>query len=108
MRTLKPTVNPSIERPARRSRPVEDATRQSLGVPRVIAVADRLIRTVWLVLTLPFRLVFGLFGLAGRVAALVVGFSIMVLGAALLPGPLVLLGLPLFAFGLLLSLRSLG
>ena len=35
-------------------------------------------------------------------------FVLMVVGAALLPGPFLIIGVPLFAIGLLLSMRSLG
>ena len=60
------------------------------------------------VVTLPFR------GLAlaiewmGRLASLLLGFLLMVVGAALLAGPLTLIGVPMFLFGLFLTLRALG
>lgn len=73
-----------------------------------LAVVGQALGLVWGVLTFPFRVVFGLFSLLGRLAALAVGFALMVFGAALLAGPLVIVGLPLFAIGLLLSMRSLG
>lgn len=63
---------------------------------------------VWSVLTLPFRLVFGLVALLGRLAALVLGFALMVVGAALGAGPLFPLGIPVFLIGLLIALRALG
>lgn len=75
---------------------------------RPLAGAGLVVGTAWGLATLPFRLVFGLFGLIGRILALAVGFSLMVFGAALLAGPLVPVGIPLFAIGLLLSMRSLG
>lgn len=75
---------------------------------RPLAGAGLVVGTAWGLATLPFRLTFGLFGLVGRLLALVVGFSLMVFGAALLAGPLVPVGIPLFAIGLLLSMRSLG
>lgn len=63
---------------------------------------------VWSVLTLPFRLVFGLVEMMGRLATLVVGFGLMVVGVALAAGPLFVVGLPVFVVGLLLALRALG
>ena len=108
MRRLKPASDPWIESTDRPFRPDRAETSRWLAVPQVIGGVEFVFGTVWAIVTLPFRLVFGLFGLMGRLAALVVGFSIMVLGAALLPGPLILIGVPLFAIGLLLSLRSLG
>ena len=108
MRRLKTATDPWIEPPARPYRPDRAETRRWIGVPQVIGGVELVLGAAWALVTLPFRLVFGLFGLLGRLAALITGFSIMVLGAALLPSPIPLLGLILFAIGLLLSLRSLG
>ncbi len=63
---------------------------------------------IWMVLTLPFRLVAWTIGLVGRMTALAIGFVLMVLGVALGSGTLYLLGIPVFLVGLLLTLRSLG
>ena len=63
---------------------------------------------VWWILTLPFRLVFGVVSLAGRVTGVAAGFALMVVGMALGAGPLYLIGVPLFLIGLLLTLRCLG
>jgi hypothetical protein len=63
---------------------------------------------VWFVVTLPFRLILGTISLLGRMAGLVIGFSLMVIGMALIAGPLFFIGLPLFLVGLFLTLRSLG
>ena len=60
------------------------------------------------VLALPFRLVALAIGWMGRLASLLLGFLLMVAGAALLAGPLALIGAPMFLFGLYLTLRSLG
>jgi len=63
---------------------------------------------IWMVLTLPFRLVAWTIGLVGWMTALAIGFVLMVLGVALGAGTLYLLGIPVFLVGLLLTLRSLG
>jgi hypothetical protein len=62
----------------------------------------------WFIVTLPFRLVLGTISLLGRLAGVVIGFSLMVIGMALFAGPFALIGLPLFLVGLFLTLRSLG
>ena len=63
---------------------------------------------IWAVVTLPFRLLARAVEFLGRVAALAVGFGLMVAGVALWAGSLYLVGIPLFLFGLLLLLRALG
>ncbi len=108
MHRLKPAVEPYAELPYRPRRLIREGTGTWLGPARIVSGFELLWTAIWFVLTLPFRIVFGIFSILGRIAALVVGFAIMVLGAALLPGPFVLIGLPLFALGLLLALRSLG
>ena len=67
-----------------------------------------MLSALWLVVTLPFRLVAWAIHLLGRATALVVGFGLMVLGGVLCAGEFAWLGLPLFVFGLVLTLRSLG
>ena len=62
---------------------------------------------VWFIVTLPFRLVFWMIAWAGRVAAVFLGFSLMVVGIALWAGPLFFIGIPLFLVGLVLTLRCL-
>jgi hypothetical protein len=64
--------------------------------------------TIWAVVTLPVRLLFGLVELLGRATGLVLGFALMVLGVALGAGQFFLIGIPLFFVGLLMMLRSLG
>jgi len=66
-----------------------------------------LLRTFWYVVTLPFRLVFWTIAWVGRLTAIVVGFSLMVVGMALWAGPLFFLGIPIFLVGLILTLRCL-
>ena len=63
---------------------------------------------LWMLITLPFRLVAGAIRLLGRMTALVIGFGLMVVGVGLGAGTLWLLGVPVFLVGLLLTLRSLG
>jgi hypothetical protein len=64
--------------------------------------------TLWYVITSPFRLVFWTVAWVGRLAAILLGFSLMVVGIALWAGPLFFLGIPLFLVGLVLTLKSLG
>jgi hypothetical protein len=62
---------------------------------------------IWFIVTLPFRLIFWLIAWAGRLTAVLLGFSLMVVGIALWAGPLFFLGIPLFLVGLVLTLRCL-
>jgi hypothetical protein len=66
-----------------------------------------LFATLWLVVTLPLRLVFWVVAWMGRLTAIVLGFSLMVVGMALWAGPLFFIGIPLFLVGLVLTLRCL-
>ena len=70
-------------------------------------VIGGLVRAIGFVIALPFRLVFWTIALLGRITGLVVGFLLMVVGTALLPGPLFLIGIPLLVIGLVLTLRCL-
>ena len=115
MRSLKPAPDPWIELPDRGRRPSRDVRGRWLAAPAAASQAaprrdgfDLLFGTIWIILTLPFRLVFGIVGLLGRITGLVVGFSMMVAGAALSAGPLTILGVPLFVVGLLIAMRSIG
>lgn len=65
------------------------------------------VRIVWFLVTLPFRAIFLLIALLGRLAGVVLGFGLMVLGMALGAGPLFFIGIPLFLVGLYVMLRSL-
>ena len=64
--------------------------------------------TIFSLVVLPFRLVFLMIAWVGRLAAIVLGFCLMVVGIALWAGPLFFLGIPLFLVGLVLTLKSLG
>jgi hypothetical protein len=66
-----------------------------------------IISGVWFIITLPFRLIFWTIAWAGRLTAVLLGFSLMVLGMALWAGPLFFIGIPLFLVGLVLTLRCL-
>jgi hypothetical protein len=66
-----------------------------------------LFRAIWFVITFPFRLVYLTIALLGRLTGLVLGFSLMVVGTALVLGPLFLIGIPLLVIGLVLTLRCL-
>jgi hypothetical protein len=66
-----------------------------------------LLGTLWYVVTLPFRLVFWTIAWVGRLTAILLGFSLMVVGMALWAGPLFFLGIPLFLVGLVMTLRCL-
>ena len=67
-----------------------------------------LLSTLLYLVTLPFRLVFWTIAWAGRLATIVLGFCLMVIGIALWAGPLFFLGIPLFFVGLVLTLKCLG
>jgi hypothetical protein len=62
---------------------------------------------LWSVVTLPFRLVMWVVEMLGRLTALALGFTLMVVGVAFWAGPLPLVGVPLFVVGLLVLLRAL-
>jgi hypothetical protein len=66
-----------------------------------------LLAALWFLVTLPFRLLFWGIAWLGRLTAVVLGFSLMVVGVALWAGPLFFLGIPLFLVGLVLTLRCL-
>jgi hypothetical protein len=67
-----------------------------------------MIGTIWTVLAFPFRVLFRLMDGAGRAASVLLGFGLMVAGAALAAGPMFWVGVPLFGFGLVLAMRALG
>jgi hypothetical protein len=67
-----------------------------------------ILRAIWAVVTLPFRLLFKLVELFGRLTAFLLGFALMVVGVALWAGPWFLIGIPVFVVGLIVTLRALG
>lgn len=66
-----------------------------------------LIGALWFVVSLPFRLVFWTIAWLGRLTAVVLGFTLMVVGMALWAGPFFFVGIPLFLVGLVVTLRCL-
>jgi hypothetical protein len=66
------------------------------------------LRACWYVVTLPFRLIFWVIALLGRLTGVILGFVLMVVGMALWAGPFFIIGIPLFIIGLLVTLRCLG
>ncbi len=64
--------------------------------------------TIWTILTLPIRIIVWIVDFLARATGLAVGFALMVLGVAVGAGPSMILGVPIFLVGLLLTLRSLG
>jgi hypothetical protein len=66
-----------------------------------------LLGALWFLITLPFRLVFWMIAWLGRLTGAALGFTFMVVGIALLAGPLYIIGIPLFLVGLVVTLRCL-
>src|SRR5258708_5228009 len=83
-------------------RELEQSSAWSLGHAFVA-----LLTTLWFVVALPFRLVFWVIAWLGRLTAVLLGFSLMVVGMALWAGPFFFIGIPLFVVGLVLTLRCL-
>ena len=67
-----------------------------------------MIGSLWSLVTLPFRLIGMAVEWGGRLVGASAGFALMVAGMALCAGSLVILGVPVFVIGLVLTLRSLG
>ena len=67
-----------------------------------------MLRAIWWAVALPFRLIFKVVELFGRLSAFILGFALMVVGVAFWAGPLFLIGIPLFVVGLVVTLRALG
>ena len=63
---------------------------------------------IWAILTFPFRAIGWVVGLCGRMVGLAIGCALMVLGVAVCANGWLPVGIPLFAIGLLLTLRALG
>ena len=76
----------------------------SWSVGQVLAT---LLAALWFLVTLPFRMVFWVIAWLGRLTAMALGFSLMVVGMALWAGPFFFIGIPLFLVGLVLTLRCL-
>jgi hypothetical protein len=63
---------------------------------------------IWNILTLPIRIIVWVLDFLSRATGLILGFALMVLGVAIGAGPSMILGVPIFFVGLLLTLRCLG
>lgn len=63
---------------------------------------------LWSIVSFPFRVLGWIVGLVGRLVGAILGFVVMVVGVAFCTGGVVLLGVPLFIVGLILTLKSLG
>jgi len=64
--------------------------------------------TIWTILTLPIRIIVWVLDFLSRATGLTIGFALMVLGVAVGAGPSLILGVPIFVIGLILTLRCLG
>ena len=63
---------------------------------------------LWTILTLPIRIIVWVLDFLSRATGLTIGFALMVLGVAVGAGPSMILGVPIFLVGLVLTLRCLG
>jgi hypothetical protein len=84
---------------------VED--REDLAVQPLSRLIVALLAGVWSTVMFPFRFVFCVIAWLGRLTAVTLGFSVMVIGIALWASSLVFVGVPLFLIGLVLTLRCL-
>jgi hypothetical protein len=88
----------------------EGATTQSLAKANSwswTGAVVTVLSTIWYAVCLPFRLVFWLIALLGRLTGVILGFLLMVVGMALWASPFFVVGIPLFVIGLVLTLRCL-
>lgn len=67
-----------------------------------------MLSAVWFVLTLPIRIVAWVVVTLGRIAAVGVGFILMVIGVALGASALYIFAIPLFVIGLLLTIKAMN
>ncbi len=88
----------------RKSGRVRFARRFSFGEGSAMII----VRAIWTILTLPFRLIGWLIETLGRITTIAIGFVLMVVGIALSASPLFPLGIPLFLIGLILAVRAMG
>jgi hypothetical protein len=66
-----------------------------------------MIGLAWFVMTLPFRLVFGLIGAVGRMLGMMMGLMLLATGGAMWAAQLPHFAMPVLAVGGLLTLKSL-
>ena len=60
----------------------------------------------WFVVTLPFRMVFGVIGAVGRMIGLALGFILLATGAAMWAAQLPHFAVPVIAAGALMTMKS--
>ena len=114
--TLEPWVKQDKHRiPAPRRRHQRFHNQESAALCKIVqrnprswtGIVVTLLNATWYAISLPFRLVFWLIALLGRVTGVILGFLLMVVGMALWASPLFIVGIPLFVIGLVLTLRCL-
>lgn len=66
-----------------------------------------MIGLTWFVMTLPFRLVFGVISTIGRMLGILLGFGLLALGGAMWAAQLPHFAMPVLIVGGLLTLKSL-
>lgn len=66
-----------------------------------------MLNLIWSILTFPFHLIGTLVALVGRAVGLVIGFLLMVAGIAL-AGSWLVVGIPVFLVGWLVTIKALG
>jgi hypothetical protein len=67
-----------------------------------------MLHAIWIILTLPFRVIAGTFALIGRTVLVTLGFLMMVGGVFASASAIYILGVPMFVVGLLATLRGLS
>ena len=105
-RTALPLARPTdLTQPSLVSRRARVRPTTAVGADR--ATLYPMLGAIWILLTLPFRIVAGVFDFLSRALGLVLGFALMVAGVALGAGPSLIVGVPIFVVGLVITLRCL-
>jgi hypothetical protein len=92
---------------ARPAAPGAGRSTRPRGCVSLNAMVGSVFRAIWSVVMLPLRLLFRAVEMLGRATALTLGFALMVVGVALSAGTLLVIGIPTFVVGLVMTLRSL-
>jgi len=103
-----PGIGPEIVFPGKIKRPVRADRAAAFPEGRRHDRLEVMLGVIWSILTLPIRLLAWTVDFLSRLTGLGIGFALMVLGVALGAGPSMVLGIPVFVIGLILTLRSLG
>lgn len=69
--------------------------------------AEKMIGLTWFVMTLPFRLVFGVIGAVGRMIGMALGILVLATGGAMWAAELPHFAVPVLLIGGILTLKSL-